>query len=518
MSEIIGHECGIVAVALKRPIESYENSVTQLGGATPWGLQALQRLKNRGQQAAGIAIYDPRRERKKLEVIKNPGKVEKVFHFADQQAYEKFLQEKASVMMIGHTRYTTSGDNVDDETQPFHSRHFSPDYKFAFGYNGNLANHAALEERLCQEYADEFDLKVDTELIMSLITKSITRRHGDYTRIPADIYGYLDGAYNIVLLNGRGELFAFRDPRGFRPLVYGENENFLAIASESFALHAIGIYETEDVTPGHMLSLTHGIFEEERFTREAVSLSHCFFEWLYFANFESKFNGVAVADIRKNLGQGLARSFPQELITAESIVVPVPKTSIPIAQAMAHELGIPYVEAILATNDRSFIQEPGVREMIANGKYRYLFDQFTEKDVLLVDDSIVRGVTLDSVIHHVRSGKPKTVRLLSACPPLRYPCFYGIDFPSRHELAAALFPDLDALTTHLAEKSGADSIHYQTMENLLQAYPSSIRDNLCLACLTGKYPTEAGTKRVRTLLEQEKKQIQEREGIEALVR
>lgn len=490
----IGHECGIVAVVLKRPLTEYPE-----GGATFYGIEALRKLRNRGQEGAGIASYNPHREGKSLSVHKEPGTVDEVFNSDD------LLKQFEGTRAIGHTRYMTSGSDRKD-VQPFYRRHGNRQKKFALAFNGNLANYDDLKKMLEIEHHYEIETKVDTEVLMHLIAISlkaqeIKKANGshdltenfdlDYSEVPGDIYKQLDGSYNIVLLNGKGELHAFRDPHGFRPLVYGENSDIFGIASESVALRQIGINSFRDVKPGEVISMKNGKLESRMFAPERTS--HCFFEYLYFGNYGSRFNGVGVRQVRKRLGLELAKTFSEEYKVKGAIIVPVPKTSLPIAKAMAGSLMLPYIEAIRTTHQqRSFIERSGMREERALHKYIYDSNAIQGKHVHLVDDSIVRGLTLKTLISQIKEYNPASVHLWSACPPISHPCFYGIDFSSRGELAASGIADIHDLTKKLAHDVGADSIHYQTLEGLLNSYPESIRNKLCTACLTGRYPTSAG--------------------------
>ena len=301
-----------------------------------------------------------------------------------------------------------------------------------------------------------------------------------------------DGAFSVVLINGDYDLIGFRDPHGFRPLVWGQDESFVAFASESLALKKIGFRHIEDVpVGGYVLVNKEGI---RNGTYTFPIKSHCMFEFVYFSRAPSIVEGISINNVRKNLGEELARIEPlSKLLTDEFIVVPVPDTSIPIALSLAKKLGINFVPAIYKTEEfgRGFINKPLERERVMNGKYTIISEEIEHKKLIVVEDSVIRGETFYLLSHALRDGGAKEIHLRSACPPVRNPCFYGIDFPTQKELIANNTFTIEDAEQKVAQQLGLDSMKYMTIDGLTRAIGLS-QEQLCLACLNGEYPTRGG--------------------------
>ncbi len=505
--------CGICAVVLKNPEDNLR--------IVPESLITMNfAQQNRGQKSSGIAVYNPRTLdevyfRETLIRHKGQGMVSEVFKFSDPHAREKIVDRTQGIAGIGHNRYSTSGrgrsddkpseDNAENEDQPFFMRHARPEKRMAVGYNGNMANHLEIGERMSKE-GYERTTNVDTELWMNLLAYQINKlsraptgefRKPDLFEVMAGALEPVDGASNLVVLFGNGELLFYRG--GFHPMVYGENERIYAIASESIALEAIGVKSYRDLRPGEAGTITGG---NSLFRKISFGEPGCHFEDVYFANSSSFHDCMSIRARRRALGNRLAESEPLlDRITgtrSDWMVVPSPKTAIPAAEAYAETLGIVVRQAIeKREGKKGFINPKAIRDWIMDTEYVY-HDDVNGKRIILPDDSIVRGDTARRQIQHLRERGAKEVHLRLTEPPLRWPCFYGIDFPSHAELVANKVDPgknlpVAELEKRVAIEIGADSVHYQTIKDLTGAL-GGCENGHCLACLTGNYPTPCGKK------------------------
>ena len=297
----------------------------------------------------------------------------------------------------------------------------------------------------------------------------------------------LVGAYSVVGLTKNGDIFGFRDPNGIRPLVFGTRDgedgrpNF-ALASESVALRFLSYTKIEEIAPGEAVFISaDGQCQRKVIHRESVS--PCMFEWVYFARVESEFNSTSVYKSRFRLGLLLAEQLKQSNIEAD-IVVPVPETSRATAIALSESLNIPFRELLIKNRyvNRTFIlDDQHSRQEAIRRKLFPIADEFEGQRCLVVDDSIVRGNTAQQLVRLIRQSGAKEIILLSACPPISHPCYYGIDFPSPKELVA-YGRDAEAV----AKELGADRVVYQSIEGLKKSLEE---ETLCTGCLTGSYPT-----------------------------
>jgi len=497
------HECGIAAIY---HLPGEEHPLCPEGGADEVSRllpRMLLDIQNRGQLAAGMTTFNPAREQL-LDTHKEVGTVTEVFRLSHRGKAESLMREYAGRAAIGHVRYATCGSEDRNYAQPFERPHLEKRKWFAFGFNGQLANYQALREKLLSEADHHLTRETDTEIIMHEISRELSGdRRPRLVDVMRSVSQRFDGAYSLVFLNAQGDLLIARDPLGIKPLCF-------AAASESVPLLNLG-FQPENIhslTPGHAITITGGEFAIEPFAA-AQQTAHCFFEWIYFANVASTLDERSVYLSRTALGEELARlelADGRVPLDDDTIVVPVPDTSKAAADAMAHKLGVPSREGLIRNRyaGRTFI-EGGNRMKKAETKYTPLREVLEGKRVFLVEDSIVRSTTMRVLLNRIRSlGGAKEIHVRVACPPIVAPCFYGIDMSTVDELFAPKFlrgRELnEEVQTEMAEALGCDSLRYLPVESIARAIhmPS---ENLCQACITGRYPTPHGQKLYEIALE-----------------
>ncbi len=506
-------ECGICAVYLK----GADRGTTE----TPLVIiNTLLQLQHRGQKSAGYAVYNPIKpeeaRRKEIVLYKGVGRVAEVFHLNQPPEYQTILKRGSGIAGIGHTRYSTSGQGRNDdfyasfdEAQPFLRRHPRVWKKFAIAFNGNIVNYDTLAKDMMDE-GISLETEVDTEVLMNLMSLGLRQSEGSnikHTPQKPNLFGVtqelmekLDGAYNVVTLFGDGDLLVFRDPQGFHPLVWGENKYMYAVASESTALEKIKISKFWDVKPGEAMIFNREGFKHEQ-VKESRKKSYCHFEWVYFSKASSKNEGRGVNSVRRELGEELAEIEPlRGKLDEQYIVVPAPKTAITAAQSYARKLKLPISYAIdKIDGDRGFINGPLERARIMTSNYTVQVDEVKGKKLIILDDSIVRGETLRQLIRQLKRAGAKEVHVRLTEPPIQHPCFYAIDYPSRKKLIASpLHTQKEetgqrvlTLEDRIAKEVGATSVVFQKREGLIRAIGFPAED-LCLACLSGQYPTPKG--------------------------
>jgi amidophosphoribosyltransferase len=431
------------------------------------GLYALQ---HRGQESAGIVSTDG------LEVHahKAMGLVEEIFT-------TEVLDRLCGGSAIGHTRYSTAGDTSVNNAQPIVID--CNKGKLALGHNGNLTNAVALRRSL-EHRGSIFQTTSDTEVIVHLIARSNAR---NLSGAIADALGQVEGAYSLLMLT-RDEIFAMRDPRGFRPLALGKRRASAAgvetwvVASETCAFDLLDADFVRDVEPGEMVRISRSGLESIRFAAEKPR-QQCVFEHVYFARPDSRVFGRSVHMSRDRMGRLLAERHP----VAGDVVVPVPDSGVPAAIGFANASGIPFCMGLIRNHyiGRTFIEpSQAIRDFGVKLKLNPVRSLLEGKRVILVDDSIVRGTTSRKIVRMVREAGAREVHVRISCPPTVSPCYYGVDTPTREELIAA---------QHSVEEIGkfleADSLAYLSLEDLRQA----VRDNgseFCTSCYTGVYPTD----------------------------
>lgn len=500
MEKGIKEECGIAGIYMKNPIKNSE--------IVPINLDLmLNRMQRRGQTGAGISVYKNLDGKcgKALKTFKRQGLVNNLFGGDDLELRKLIVNENIGVSGIGHVRYGTSGNrgSSKDLLQPFLRRHGKKWKKFAICFNGNLANYPELDLELRnKEY--ELETDVDTEIIMHLFSIGIKKlsdenngEKPDLFKLCKEVSEQMDGAYNILMLFANNEMVAIRDKHGFKPLVWGETQDFYAIASESVALERLGIKKINIVKPGSVIVFNNsGVETKELFNNKKA---YCQFEAIYFSDSGSLFEGKSIYEIRRNLGKELAQIEPlKEFIDnnrKDCVVVPVPETSNAAAEGFAESLDISFRPMGLRKLDktRGFINEILKREHIMDRTYDIIKEVFYDKNVFLIEDSIIRGETLAKTIKLVKTAKPKTIHVRVTEPKVCHPCFYGIDMSTYGEFIANCCISQD-LEPEIASKIGANSFVYQKFDGLINALGFK-KDEICHACLTGEYPTEFGKKR-----------------------
>ena len=511
MLDEVHEECGIAAVYIKGDGDAANRALFYL-------YRLLLNLQNRGQLSAGITTYNPERLQI-LDTHKDLGHVNEVFRTSNKEKSFHIFKKYAGTKGIGHVRYATSGTEEKGVAQPF-ERHHGRKWKwFAFGFNGNLANFTELRNKILQRGEYHLTYNNDTEVIMHYISQALrTKRRPNLVKVFSSLAKKFDGCYNITYINAEGEIAIVRDPYGFRPLVYGYSSDkkvFMA-ASESNALLNCGIKDIRPLPPGYMIHIHDDKVDIKRFA-DSRRTAHCMFEWVYFANVSSILDGKSVYNTRTRLGQELAKLETQKLDN-DFIVVPVPDTAKAAGDAFAYELGIPSREGIVRNRyvGRTFIEGSSRYDKVQN-KYTVIRRVLEGKKILLVDDSVVRGNTTKQLVRYLKEeGGAKEVHLRVSCPPIRGPCFYGIDMSTVSELLVPGYEKKPVsgdvsreLCNKIAKDVGADSLIYQSVQGLVKAIGLE-GNSLCTACITGNYPTPWGKKLFLKAWENHRKGVKQR--------
>lgn len=425
---------------------------------------SLHSLQHRGQEAAGISSADD----KKLHTIKQRGLVTRVFN-------EQKLKTLSGSSAIGHTRYSTAGDDSILDAQPVFARYDLGE--MAIVHNGNLTNAKEVRDDLIEKGAI-FQTFMDTENLIHLIAKSSKEKLLD--RI-IDAVQRIEGAFSLVFLS-RTKMFAMRDRFGFRPLSLGRLQNGgYIVASETCAFDLVGAEFIRDVEPGELLIFSEGK-EPKSIKVYEPTPKHCIFEYVYFARPDSNVFGQSVYKARKEMGKELARVKPVEA----DLVIPVPDGGVPAAIGYAQESGIPYEMGIMRNHyiGRTFIEPTQeMRDLKVKMKLSPMVDLIKGKSVVVIDDSIVRGTTSLRIVKMLKEAGAREVHMRISSPPTTDPCFYGVDTPDKENLIAANMSE-DAICEFIQ----ADSLAYIDEAALLRSVGAKEDDgNYCTACFTGKY-------------------------------
>jgi len=424
---------------------------------------SLHSLQHRGQEAAGISSTDGT----KLQTIKDRGLVMRVFN-------EEKLGTLSGSSAVGHTRYSTAGDDSILDAQPVFARYDLGE--MAIVHNGNLTNAEEVRNKLIDQGAI-FQTFMDTENLIHLIAKSQQDKLKD--RI-IDAVRKIEGAFSLVFLS-RTKMFAMRDRHGFRPLSLGRLSNGgYIVASETCAFDLVGAKFIRDVEPGELL-----IFEEDK-APQSIKVyeptpKHCIFEYVYFARPDSKVFGQSVYETRKNMGKELAKVTPIEA----DIVIPVPDGGVPAAIGYAQESAIPYEMGIMRNHyiGRTFIEPTQeMRDLKVKMKLSPMESIIKGKRVVVVDDSIVRGTTSRRIIKMLKEAGASEVHMRVSSPPTTDPCYYGVDTPTKEKLIAANM-SIDEICKYIE----ADSLAYLDEAGLLRSVNADDNESYCTACFTGKY-------------------------------
>jgi amidophosphoribosyltransferase len=431
---------------------------------------SLYALQHRGQESAGISTSDG----ELIHTKKSMGHVADIFTVP-------VLAELPGPLAIGHTRYSTTGDTVERNAQPF-SVHCNKG-RIAVAHNGNITNAAELKKDL-ESRGSIFQASSDTEVILHLVAHSREKTLAGALR---EALLQLEGAFSLVFL-AQDRIIVARDPQGFRPLamgqleVSGEGKPAYVFASETCAFDLINAVYMGDVQPGEMVIVGPEGVSRDRFAPQRP-LSQCVFEHVYFSRPDSIVFGRAVQESRENLGRYLAIESPADA----DIVVPVPDSGNAAALGYSAESGLPYRQALIRNHyvGRTFIEpSQAIRDFGVKLKLNPVRSLLEGKSVILVDDSIVRGTTSRKIVRMVRQAGAREIHMRISCPPTISPCFYGVDTPNKSELIAA-----NSSIEEIRRFIEADSLAYLSM-NALQKSVADTRGEYCYACYTGNYPTD----------------------------
>ena len=438
-----------------------------------FGLYALQ---HRGQESAGIVTWDGT----KLREQKGMGLVADVFT-------EKHLghQLKGDIA-IGHIRYSTTGASLIRNAQPFLVKF--KDMGMAIGHNGNLVNTYELRKEL-EESGSIFQTTMDSEIVMHLLAKNLNSSTVEDALIKT--LGKIKGAFSLILLINN-KMIALRDPYGFRPLSIGRVGASYVIASETCAFDLLEAEYLRCIRPGEMVIIDDGKLTSIQYA-EPEKQKSCIFELIYFARPDSIVFDEEVYSARKKMGQILAEEAPVEA----DFVMPFPDSGVYAAVGYAQKSGLPFEVAMIRNHyvGRTFIQpSQDMRDFGVRIKLNPVASMIKNKKIIIVEDSIVRGTTIRTRVKKLRELGAREIHMRVSCPPIRYPCYYGIDFSSKGELIAS-----NHSVSDIAKFIGLDSLHYLSIEGLLSAVKYS--QNYCLACFNGDYPIQPGANYGKMCLE-----------------
>jgi amidophosphoribosyltransferase len=464
--------CGIVGVISKQPVNQLI-------------YDALLLLQHRGQDAAGIVTM----QGTKCFMHKARGMVRDVFRTRNMRALP-------GQVGLGQVRYPTAGNAYnEEEAQPFY---VNAPFGIVLVHNGNLTNAHTLKAELFDIDRRHINTESDTEVLINILAHELEQAVRDFALTPetvfkavAAVHRRLKGSYAVVALIAGHGLLAFRDPYGIRPLVYGTSvDGEVMVASESVALEGTGHRLVRDVAPGEALFIDLEGRVHARQCAAAPSLHPCMFEFVYLARPDSVMDGISVYQARLNMGETLAQRVISTMPPSEiDVVIPIPESSRPSAMQLAQKIGKPYREGFVKNRyvGRTFIM-PGqaVRKKGVRQKLNAMPQEFRGRNVLLVDDSIVRGTTSKEIVQMAREAGARRVYMASAAPPVRFPNVYGIDMPTREELIAA-----SRTVEQIREFIGADALIYQdvdAMKRVVGALNPKL-ESFEASCFDGRYIT-----------------------------
>ena len=436
---------------------------------TYFGLHSLQ---HRGQESAGIASSDG----ELIQCYTGMGMVRRVF-----RAGRKVLKKLSNPMAIGHVRYSTTGASRSANCQPLLAEYSRG--QVAVAHNGNLINATLLRDEY-EAHGSIFKSTSDTEVITHLLAKPTHVSNPDPL---AHVLNHLQGAYSLLFLFA-DRIEAARDPHGIRPLCIGQTKKgAYVVASETCALDAIEAKFIREVEPGEIVRLDKNGLDSRFFVKPGtITPAHCIFEHVYFAKQNSTFFGENVHEFRKKLGRQLAKEHPVDA----DVVIPIPDSGTSAAIGYAEQSKIPFDMGMVRSHyiGRTFISpEQKTRELEVKLKLAVVKEVVDGKRIVVVDDSIVRGTTTRGKIRALRQAGAKQIHMRVSCPPIRFPCFYGIDFPTKKELLAN-----NRNLEQIKEFLEVDSVGYMTLEGMLQC-AASPEDHYCTACWSGKYKIPVDT-------------------------
>ncbi|WP_341876379.1 amidophosphoribosyltransferase [Defluviitalea saccharophila] len=446
-------ECGVFGIYNKNNFNPAE--------MTYFGLYALQ---HRGQESAGIAVND----NGTIIYHKEMGMVPEVF----DDVIIRHLQGKVA---IGHVRYSTAGESLKENAQPLVIKYTKG--HMAVAHNGNLVNADQIREEL-ESKGCIFQTTTDSEVIAALLSRERIRHHSIEDSL-VEVMREIKGAYSLLVMTPH-KLIAARDPLGMRPLCIGKKEDSYIFASETAALETVGAEFIRDVNPGEIVVVNEDNIRSIQ-TEVPEESRMCIFEYIYFARPDSVIDGASVYEARLEAGKILAREFPVEA----DLVFGVPDSGLVAALGYSRESGIPYGDGLMKNRyiGRTFIQpSQGMREQSVRLKLNPFKSQVEGKRIILIDDSIVRGTTSKRIVKMLKDAGAKEVHMRISSPPVKYPCYFGIDTPHRQHLIAC-----HNTVEEIAETIGADTLQFLSIEGLKKT-PIGARCGFCTACFDGNYP------------------------------
>ncbi|MFQ6061315.1 MAG: amidophosphoribosyltransferase [Thermoplasmata archaeon] len=452
--------CGIVAISSK----------SSVARRIYFGLKVIQ---HRGQEAAGIAVGRGR----KVHCIKSGGLVHEVFT-------EDLLEELKGNRGIGHVRYSTTGMKTAEEAHPIMATTSKGD--IAVCHNGELVEVVA-PRSLSEKKAWGIEGESDTEIIVRILAKELETSTNPARAISRTL-SKLRGSFSLAILVGE-RLFVARDPLAIRPLCLGKMKDGYVAASETPVLDLLDAEFIRDLKPGEIAEI--GVRQTRSYEMpRSKHTAHCMFEYVYFSRPDNFLDGKLVYDVRKRMGESVAR----EHGTNADVVIPVPDSGRAHSAGYAEESGLPLVEGLIKNRfvERTFIlPEQREREMGVLLKLNPVRSLVERKSVVLVDDSIIRGTTMKNIIGILRKAGVREVHVRIGCPPIRHPCYLGIDMKTREQFVAN-----GRTEEEIGREIGADSLGYLSLEGLVNALGFPMED-LCLGCLTGEYPVRISGEKVR---------------------
>ncbi len=459
---MVKENCGVVGI--------YSLSGTNV---VPMVIDALRALQHRGQEAWGLAVPNK-------PPLKRLGLVS-----AASSEFKKIAEDYASPAVIGHVRYSTIGKSSLENAQPLKVK------DLCIAHNGTIANVQELSNLVggCSfTPQNASDTLVAAQRLVSLISEK-----GQMGKALSVLKNEMVGSYCFTFISDDGSVYAARDPKGFRPMVLGhkETDDTFIVASESSALSAVGAKLERNVNPGELIRLSQDGLETERFSDDPAR-AHCSFEFTYFAHPSSNMEGANIYVARKNIGKFLAKKFP---IPDADLVIPVPDSARPAALGYAQELGVSFDEGLLKDRYskkgplRSFI-EPHQTDRVEINRWIIPIREIIEgRHVVVIDDSLVRGTSSKAIIKALRRAGARKISMVITYPPIKFPCYAGIDFPSQEELATfSNGKDMtqDETTEMIRQSIGADFLGYNDAENLAAAVGIPT-DSMCFTCSSGNY-------------------------------
>ena len=447
------HSCGVVGIKADFDIASAMHT-------------ALMIIQHRGQESAGITAYNDG----SMETVKGNGLVETAIPKED-------LVKLRGKVGVGHVRYSAAGQKDVVNAQPLVAT--SSFGSVAVAHNGDITNSEQLKQKYMKEDGWTFHTKSDSELINKILSKHLSSV-GDPVKAIRATMSELDGAYALtILINDR--LFGVRDPYAFRPLCIGKIDGGIIVVSESAAIDALRGEFVRDLEPGEICEIT-----KDTYKSDIVKLEHpramCMFEWVYFARPDSVIDDRGVYEVRKKIGEVLARECPADA----DLVMPIPDSGRAHAIGYAIQMGLPYEEGFMKNRfaGRTFIlPEQSQREFAVSTKMIPIGRTVKDKRIVIVDDSIVRGTTLKKLVAMLRKAGAKEVHVRVGSPPIIAPCYYGVDMTTRDQFIANHYS-----VEEIREILGADSIGYISLDGMVEAFGFK-KEDLCLACTNAIYPT-----------------------------